>query len=352
MSKRLLCLFLALTLLAAGAAAFAEEAVPEETAAFAEEAAPEETAAPDAGEATATDLNNFVFYDRVAHPEEIWPFDEDDDICEIWFPRMHDCDAALIRCGGEDVLIDCCDSEQVGSLLELMRLVGVSEIRSIYNSHPHRDHLDGFDAISMHYPVGELMICFHEFYTDCMQRNVSLAMLRGVPVRHYGDGDVFTVGGATLTTYMKADPSWTLNNQSSVMMLRFGERTMLFTADLQMMGLQRYGEVLTAEELKCDILKYPHHALNLLDNAFAEKTSPRFAVITNTKRMEQPLYLMRLRGTEYEFTAFGILHLGTDGEIWAAELLQEEEITPSEVTPRPTVRPTPAATVPAGTPAP
>ena len=51
-----------------------------------------------------------ILIDRHTHPEinADFVFAEDAELLEVIFPQMVDCDAILLRCGGETMLVDSC----------------------------------------------------------------------------------------------------------------------------------------------------------------------------------------------------------------------------------------------------
>lgn len=83
--------------------------------------------------------------DRTADPTLTYTFPEGSQLLEIWFPNLHDADAALLRFGDENVLIDCATEFVMGRrTVKLLELTGTNHLNAIYNSHPHNDHLLGF----------------------------------------------------------------------------------------------------------------------------------------------------------------------------------------------------------------
>jgi len=222
----------------------------------------------------------------------------------------------------------------------------IQKIDALYNSHPHHDHLGGFDALTDRYQLGAVYICFHEYYTDTMQAMVKAAKKKNIEIRHFDDGDTFAIGDATLVCWMKSDPDWDVNNQSSIMKLTFGERSILFTADAPEREMARYASVLTNGELKSDIIKFPHHGLTPLQRAFGDAVSPIFSILTgyNNERTEKSVYDIKLRGAYSYSTTAGSLHLVTDGSVWYAERIISSTFVPSEVTPLPTITPAPTPT--------
>lgn len=259
--------------------------------------------------------------DATRQSDAQWPFEADDELLEIWFPQIADADCAVLRCGGETLMIDCATLRQGKRVSALLADIGIDHIDTILNTHPHNDHLMGFLTFSNTVEVGRFGICFHEYYTDWMRQALLKCYSKDIPIFHYGDGDVFTLGDATLYVAMKVPTSWKLNNKSSVMKLTYGERTMLFTADVENRGQAFLADVLPKEYLDAEILKFPHHGLEPLNPAFHEAVTPEYCIITNTNRNYHTAYELRRSQIPYLFTVSGYVHLVTDGQVWFVELL-------------------------------
>ena len=255
-----------------------------------------------------------------------WPFAENAELLEVWFPQMINCDAALLRYGDEVILIDCCSESYAKRLLVLLDGLGITHIRTIYNTHPHHDHLLGFMQVADHVQVDELAVCFPEDTNDRMKTAVAAAAERNIPVTHYGDGDIIHIGPAMLDVYQRADDDWSINNRSAMMRLKMGERTMLFTADMEKKALDRAVETIPVQELQSDILKHPHHGLTLLNDDFAGAVQPLLSIITNNTRAQKACYDLRLRKIPYIYTSSGYTHLVTDGAIWFVEVVPAEDM--------------------------
>ena len=271
-----------------------------------------------------TTLGSLVLVDRIHDEEAVWSFDPDAELLHIWFPRIHDCDAALIACGGEYALIDCCDEGQASRLANLIMAAKVPRIDWLFNTHPHHDHLGGLSAVADTVPVRQFLICFHEYYNERMQSALAVAKARMIPVVHYGDGDRFEIGSAQLQVFLKGEPDWSVNEQSAVMRLSLGERSMLFMADTQARTFNLLAAMEERGLMDVDIIKYPHHGVELLTESFLRACEPDFAVITNTDRVSEALALLDREGIAYALTAYSAVHLVTDGSVWVAELLDVE----------------------------
>lgn len=266
-----------------------------------------------------------VLVDRINSPEEHadFAFEEGAPLLEILFPQILDVDAAVLRCGDEVVLIDCASKKYAQRVINLLNQMGVTEVDAIINSHPHYDHLQGLEMIAQAVTVKELRACFPAETTTHMQTALDVCAKYGIPVTYFADGTQWNIGGAVIDVWMKGDDEWDLNNRSAVMRMQLGERTALFMADAEFKLQKRLVEVMPAELLDTDILKYPHHGMEALDPGFFEKVTPLFAVMTNNggARNKDAKYFLRINSVPFAFTVPGYVCARTDGETWLVERL-------------------------------
>ena len=267
--------------------------------------------------------------DRLHSPNALPGFDfpEDAEVLEVLFPQIYDADAALIRSGGEVILLDCGTGYFAWRILRVCELYGIERIDRLIITHPHHDHIGGIDVLSAEIPIGEMDVCFPENFNAHMVRAVGYCEKAGIPVRLFADGDLFTVGDAVLRVYLKADESWSVNNRSAVIRLEYGARTMLFTADIEKKAIARLLEALPAEALRADILKFPHHGVGAIGNAFYEAVSPELSIITCNGRATNGQSEAKRKGWPYALTVPGIIRLRTDGSLWLAERTHTADAT-------------------------
>jgi len=272
-----------------------------------------------------------VVVDRVNAPKNHadFAFAEDAALLEVYFPHIMNCDAALLRCGGETMLIDCASAKYAPRVVQMLEHLGITEIDCVVNTHPHYDHLEGLETLAQTVKVKELRISFPEDYDEQMLKAIQTAQQYGIPVSQYADGDQWTLGDAVIDVWLKGDESWYLNDQSAVMRVQFGQRTMLFTADIERSTMMRLAEVIPAEALDIDIMKFPHHGKNGLNVAFREKTSPLLCIITNTDSSKhKSIETLRRHKIPYVCTTPGILSLRCDGTAW---LVERAELPPARL---------------------
>lgn len=262
-----------------------------------------------------------VLIDRLTDPQADFSFAENAELLRIIFPNVWDEDAAIITCGGKVMLLDCAKEYHGSRIVGALKQFGISHIDYVVNSHPHNDHLLGLKAVAAAVEIDQLLFCFPENETQHMPVAIKTADRYGIPVSWFGDGDQFILGDAVIDVWLKGDDDWTLNERSAQMRLQFGDRTVLFTADMMQKTQKRLLEVIDHSLLDVDIFKYPHHGLTLPDNGFFDLVSPAYVIITNTAgdRTQKVRRYLNQRGVPWVTTSPGYVTLTTDGATWVIE---------------------------------
>lgn len=272
-----------------------------------------------------------VFIDRITDPDAApdFAFAEDAELFRIIFPNMQEADCALLIGGEDTVMIDCSSSGYAWRVVNMLERLGIDEIDLILNTHPHNDHLLGLEKISAAAKVHEISFAFPAEETKHMNAALRTAQKRGIEVSWYADGDRIPVGGGWIDVWLKGDAEWSLNARSAQMRVQFGERTALFTADSLQETQRRLVEVIPPELLDCDVLKYPHHGLDVLDDSFLEAVSPAYTVITHIAcdaTFKAQSYLKQ-RELSFSFTTGAYFSFTTDGKVWLAEKIPVKPVS-------------------------
>lgn len=279
--------------------------------------------------AMAEETPSVRIIDRIADPaaEPDFSFDGDAPLLEMIFPQVLNADAMLLRCGGEAILVDCASAKQASRVTDMLSQLGVDHLDAIINTHPHYDHLQGLENVAGAVAVDALWVSFPADYNQHMVTAMEVAQRLELPVVTYGDEDTYTLGGATLTAWCKGDESWNCNERSAIWKVSFGDATALLTADMMLKTQKRLLEAIPAQELQVDILKYPHHGLNRLNDDFYKAVSPGYAVITNngTKSAPAKQYL-RTKHVPFALTVPGFVSCVTDGSTWLIQRLTPGQI--------------------------
>ncbi len=264
--------------------------------------------------------------DHVHHPEQYpgFAFRQDRKILDIWFPNIKDADAAILTYDGKVWMIDCADGKSADKCVLLIRQLGITDIDILFNSHPHHDHIDGLEKTAGAAQIGEIRICFPPTETESGLRMMQTALDKKIPVKEYKDGDTFAMGdGAVGMLVLKNnEEELDVNNRSALMMISYGDRRILFTADIEFPGQEAMIARIDPELLKCDIVKYPHHAKSYIYPPFFDAMDAKLAIVTAFEGRpdagQRDLSNRRIP-TVYTSVKGRFIHLATDGEYWLCE---------------------------------
>ena len=253
---------------------------------------------------------------------------EDQYLLRIYALYSLDCDAYVLECDGETMILD--GGKNASYLTAFLAEYGISHVDMIFNSHPHDDHIDAvYNAIRNGKLTTDVFYSpFRENYSDAsdtfQKRTVRLLAEKGIIYRQIFSGDEFQLGGARIKVYhydgQTKKPnggSMMINDMSGIFRICFGNASILFTADIggtiQQMLAQDYGK----EELKSDIMTAPHHGKNAMNGELLQAVSPKLTVITGkVSRVKDCQKQMEQNNVAWKVTSWGNITLETDGKDW------------------------------------
>ena len=253
---------------------------------------------------------------------------EDQYLLRIYALYSLDCDAYVLECDGETMILD--GGKNASYLTAFLAEYGISHVDMIFNSHPHDDHIDAvYNAIRNGKLTTDVFYSpFRENYSDAsdtfQKRTVRLLAEKGIIYRQIFSGDEFQLGGARIKVYhydgQTKKPnggSMMINDMSGIFRIRFGNSSILFTADIggtiQQMLARDYGK----EELKSDIMTAPHHGKNAMNVELLQTVSPKLTIITGkVSRVKDCQYQMEQNNVAWKVTSWGNIVMETDGKDW------------------------------------
>lgn len=172
---------------------------------------------------------------------------------------------------GAVVLID--GGPDPGVLIERLRHYGVDHLDLVVASHQHHDHVAGLIAALSHYPVGRL---WHSGQPDAgpeMQELLDLATRANVPVEVVRPGWTATIGEFRFAVLGPVRRYSSPNDQSVVLLVEVGERTILMPGDIETFAQADLGPI------QADILKVPHQGAATSDLDWLRSVGADLAVI-------------------------------------------------------------------------
>ena len=160
---------------------------------------------------------------------------------------------------------------------------GLDHVDYILATHADADHIDGLNDVARNFQVRAALVARASRKDEEYARFAATLAEKNIPLRLIGAGDVLRFGEVTakvLWPLPVADPNApSRNNDSIVLRLQLGERTLLLTGDIEMAG---ENAVLRANEvLRADVVKVAHHGSKTSSTeGFIAAAQPRFAVIS------------------------------------------------------------------------
>ena len=185
-------------------------------------------------------------------------------------------------------------------------------------THPHADHVQGFHFIREVFEIDRLF--FHEFPGQS----------GSVPRRKLFAGHRFSIAGVEhIVLHPAAESTWDVNNDSLVVLLRYGNFSMLLTGDIENPAEQH----LLGQLTPVTVLKAAHHGAKTSNSrALLEKTRPQLALISAGRKNRfghpAPETLERLHEAGAAILAtseWGSIRIETDGNKWSVFHYSMEE---------------------------
>lgn len=271
-----------------------------------------------------------IIINRTGNLVEEYQFPEGTLILEIVFPRVYSSDCAIVRYGYDVMMIDASTAtdEMQDRIQSALYSMGVDYIDVAFNSHPHDDHINGFIPVAETFPVGRLVLAFEEAFDENMIRVVDYYNAHDIPIEHVQDGDVFYMGpeeDVTIRVLQRNDSgTWEANNRSAMLHIQFGERSILFTGDVENHAQRSFGENPPEGGIKADILKYPHHGQVKLHDPFFEAIDPELVFMNGANAvMDGAKSYLDKRKVPYLIGYTGLIRMRTDGKVWVVDYMHE-----------------------------
>lgn len=209
---------------------------------------------------------------------------EQDEIA-VHFIDVGQGDCALIKTPEKNVLIDCGEESESGSVISYLRDFGVKRLDMVIVSHPHSDHSGGMHRILSEFDTGEILMpqiaeedipaaAFYEKMLDVIEEK-DIAAYYAIQGQRFElcEGTYIEILGPLGDNYDD------LNNYSVVAKLVSGNYSFLFTGDMEKTSEEELMEHWI--NVSADVLKVAHHGSSSSStSAFLKRVRPQYAVIS------------------------------------------------------------------------
>lgn len=266
----------------------------------------------------------------VKNPNADYAFEEGVPLLEIVFPRVFSSDCTIIRFGDQVMMVDAStkNTRMRNRIYTACDTIGVDHIDIAYNSHPHDDHIDGFQYVHEYAPISKFLITFPEDFNARMKEAIKFMKTNDIPIESVGNGDVITLGEnseVTMTIIQERRSGWPVNDQSASLMIQYGERRLLLAGDNENRSQKYYVENPPEVGLKADIFKYPHHGQVRLNNNYLKAIDPELIFLNGaSEAVKGGVEYCKQKKVPYLIGYNGLTRLRTDGKIWVVDYLQEK----------------------------
>jgi competence protein ComEC len=177
------------------------------------------------------------------------------------------------------------DTRSIGEAVvsEYLWWRGLDRVDYLLATHADADHIDGLNDVARNFNVRAALVARTPDDDPEYSKFAATLAARQIPCKVIGAGDQLQFGGATVTILWPLltndSAAASANNDSIVLRLQFGERTILMTGDVEKEG---EAAILDARRaLVSDVVKVPHHGSRTSSTAaFVAASHPRLAVIS------------------------------------------------------------------------
>ena len=242
----------------------------------------------------------------------------------VHFIDVGQADCALLECGGEFMLIDGGNRDDGQLVVSYLDQMGVEELKAVVCTHAHEDHVGGLPSVLAVYPTAAVYAptktyssnIFDDFlyYTDQQRLEVTIP----------DPGHQLWLGGTKLTVLGPVKSYAETNDTSIVLRAEFGETSFLFTGDMETAAENDMLDYWNSDPklFQSDVLKVGHHGSNTSTGyRFLNEVDPDYGIISCGKDNsyghphEEPLSRLNQAGvTLFRTDELGHVIATTDGE--------------------------------------
>lgn len=169
-----------------------------------------------------------------------------------------------------------------GVVSEFLWARGLDRVDYLLATHADADHIDGLNDVARNFKVRGAIVARTPANDPEYFRFATTMREAGIPVEKIGAGDVLRVGNLSAQVLWppnRDEKAASRNNDSIVLLLRFGEKGFLLTGDIE-----KEGEAAVMKEgiaLGSDVVKVAHHGSKTSSTAaFVSSTRPSLAIIS------------------------------------------------------------------------
>ncbi|HQB51265.1 MAG TPA: MBL fold metallo-hydrolase [bacterium] len=248
---------------------------------------------------------------------------------DLYYLDIGQGDATLIiNTKRQKILIDCGPDQKTVEQLDLLLPFWDRKIDYLFISHDHDDHWGGLAAILNKYQINKIFLAYPPKISSGLSASLDLAKNKGSLITNLTAPATIILPDQSRLKILWPTPEqlqqWSdePNNQSLVIYWLYGQKSFLWTGDLESSA-----EEILLKKLppRVDIIKIAHHgSWTATSPKWLESWQPTAAIISvglnNKFNLPTPITLERLKRLNikhWRTDQLGRIHLSTDGQtIW------------------------------------
>jgi len=233
----------------------------------------------------------------------------------------------IVLPSGENVLVDTGGPAAVPEFISYLKKIGIKKIDHLILTHPHDDHIGGIFNLLAELRVDHFYDNgFSNFQSDLFVDYVKAVRSNLSNYSILQAGENLILGELMIEVLNPLlPPTGSLNDDSIMLRVKYGEMRILLAADVGYAGERRL--LAAGRALKSQILKVAHHGEgDACSPDFLKTVSPEVGIISvstiNKYARPHPELLQRLRNAGikvYQTDASGTITLRTDGRTYTVE---------------------------------
>lgn len=188
---------------------------------------------------------------------------------------------------GKIMLVDCGNPASGEDVVAQLRRMEVEKIDILVVSHPHADHIGGFEAVVSAFPVEQIYMADHVYDSGTYRNMIKVIEEKSIPVAYVEAGSSFQFGDEVTVRCYGPRPEdlrdiaagyMDDNNCSVAMRLTYGDSSFWTSGDIYT-NQEQYLIDTYGDEIASDVMKMDHHGWDTSNSsAFVQAVGPRVAV--------------------------------------------------------------------------